>query len=50
VDADALLLDANTRLFTTEDRLSFEDWLDEVYANERKLDHPLLPLVYPKRK
>jgi len=44
VDANAFLLDKNTRSFTMEDQLSYQDWIDAVYDNQRKLEHPLLPL------
>jgi len=46
VDGNALLLDQNKRQFEQEDILSWKDWIDEVYENKLKIDHPLLPLVY----
>eukprot|EP01119_Soliformovum_irregulare_P022051 TRINITY_DN7464_c0_g1_i1.p1 TRINITY_DN7464_c0_g1~~TRINITY_DN7464_c0_g1_i1.p1 ORF type:complete len:333 (+),score=76.45 TRINITY_DN7464_c0_g1_i1:118-999(+) len=46
IDGDAKLLDGNTRIFQSEDELSWKDWIDQVYENNRSLDHPLLPLLW----
>jgi len=49
VDGEAMLLDQNTRLFSQEDQLSYQDWIDTVYDNGRRLNHPLLPVVYSEK-
>lgn len=58
VDADAKLLDGNTKPLSREDELSWKDWvceeidiymqIDEVYDNGLGLEHPMLPRVYPQ--
>ena len=46
VDASARLLANNTRGLALEDKLSWAEWVDDVYERGSTLDHPLLPLTY----
>ena len=48
VSAGARLLDSNTKELSLEDRLSWEGWIDEVYEAGGTLEHPRLPLVWPR--
>ena len=46
VDADAKLVAHNTRPLALEDKISWADWVDEVYDAGSTIDHALLPVTF----